>query len=209
MNRRTAKLLSIESYDTGKPCTNGHLYLRQTNSGKCIKCLEDQREFYKGYHRKYRADNSDKIKTYVSEKSKRNRIEERERLARWRALNRRAVNEKARNYAKKKLKEDPIFKIKVAMRSTLKNFLLVTGQRKSKSTEQSLGYTAQELKSHIELNFLDGMSWDNRDLWHIDHIKPMDAFLKDGIIDIKVVHALSNLQPLWAHDNLVKGSKYK
>ena len=50
------------------------------------------------------------------------------------------------------------------------------------------------------------MSWDNYGEWHIDHKKPISKF-KDGI-SISTINALSNLQPLWAKDNLSKGNKF-
>ena len=77
-----------------------------------------------------------------------------------------------------------------------------------------LGYTKEDLIKHIESKFLSGMTWKNHGLgrgkekWHIDHIKPIKAFLDEGITDPKIICALDNLQPLWAVDNIRKGSKY-
>lgn len=50
------------------------------------------------------------------------------------------------------------------------------------------------------------MTWNNHGEWHIDHKKPVTAF--DTNADIKEVCALSNLQPLWAEDNLRKKNNY-
>ena len=60
----------------------------------------------------------------------------------------------------------------------------------------------------IENKFLPGMFWSNHGKWHIDHIKPVSAFVKERITDPKIICALDNLQPLWAKDNLRKGVKY-
>ena len=49
------------------------------------------------------------------------------------------------------------------------------------------------------------MSWDNHGKWHIDHIKPVSKFDKNTLPSI--VNALSNLQPLWAIDNIQKGNQ--
>ena len=62
--------------------------------------------------------------------------------------------------------------------------------------------------NRIESLFCDGMSWENRKDWHIDHIRPIKDFLDNGIDDFDVINHPSNLQPLWAKDNLLKGSKY-
>jgi hypothetical protein len=53
------------------------------------------------------------------------------------------------------------------------------------------------------------MTWDNWSLdgWHIDHIKPLNKFdLSDRSQFLEAVH-YTNLQPLWAVDNLSKGDK--
>jgi hypothetical protein len=72
-----------------------------------------------------------------------------------------------------------------------------------------VGYDVIELKRHLEEQFVDGMSWENYGEWHIDHIKPLSSF---NITDInsdefKKCWSLSNLQPLWAKDNLKKYNK--
>ena len=68
-----------------------------------------------------------------------------------------------------------------------------------------LGYSALDLKHHIEKQFVEGMTWENHGDWHIDHIKAVATYDKDA--DIREVCALENLQPLWAFDNLSK-NKY-
>ena len=60
----------------------------------------------------------------------------------------------------------------------------------------------------LESLFLDGMTWCNRSEWHIDHIKPIKAFLDEGEVDFNIINNPSNLQPLWAKDNLLKGARY-
>lgn len=66
----------------------------------------------------------------------------------------------------------------------------------------------KEIIKRIESMFSNGMSWDNRGSWHIDHIKPVKAFIDEGITDPYIVNHPSNLQPLWAADNLKKGCKH-
>ena len=50
------------------------------------------------------------------------------------------------------------------------------------------------------------MSWDNYGLWHIDHVKPL-CLANDNNELIKLNH-YTNLQPLWAEDNIKKNRKY-
>ena len=64
----------------------------------------------------------------------------------------------------------------------------------------ALGYDGDELRRHVESQFLPGMSWANYGEWHIDHIKPRSTFrLPDEMFKC---FALSNLRPLWAIDNI-------
>lgn len=78
---------------------------------------------------------------------------------------------------------------------------------KSAKTETLIGCTMLELKTHLERQFTEGMSWDNYGKWHIDHIIPCAAFdLTDPVQQRQCFH-YSNLQPLWAADNFSKGKK--
>ncbi len=74
-----------------------------------------------------------------------------------------------------------------------------------------LGYSPMDLVRHIESQFTDGMSWNNRDKWHIDHIRPVASFnyTTTECEDFKKCWALENLQPLWAKDNISKGSEWQ
>ncbi|WP_152547270.1 hypothetical protein [Delftia sp. RIT313] len=81
--------------------------------------------------------------------------------------------------------------------------------RKSRKTFDLLGYTIDDLKHHLELQFTHGMSWDNFGDWHIDHIIPLSSFCIESELDpeLKAAWDLSNLRPLWAKENLAKSSK--
>ncbi len=62
--------------------------------------------------------------------------------------------------------------------------------------------------AHIESMFKPGMSWVNYGSWHIDHIKPLALFDLSNNDDVKAAFALSNLQPIWALENLRKNKRY-
>lgn len=81
-------------------------------------------------------------------------------------------------------------------------------KNKRDRTHDVIGYRSAELKARLESLFLEGMTWENHGEWHIDHIKPIAAFHKEGVTCPKIINALENLQPLWAFDNLSKGAKY-
>ena len=78
--------------------------------------------------------------------------------------------------------------------------------KKELTTEQILGCSIDFFINHIEKQFKKGMNWDNRDKWHLDHIKPI-SYAKDKKEIIELNH-YTNFQPLFAKDNLAKGNKY-
>lgn len=75
-------------------------------------------------------------------------------------------------------------------------------------TVELLGCSIEELKSFLTLKFLDGMTWENHGKWHIDHKRPCASFNLVDPAEQKLAFHYSNLQPLWAKDNLIKSSKY-
>lgn len=79
------------------------------------------------------------------------------------------------------------------------------GFKKGSKTATLLGCEWEFLKAHIEAQFKGGMGWENRRLWHIDHIIPLSS-AKDEESMTKLCH-YSNLQPLWGKDNISKGAK--
>jgi hypothetical protein len=68
-----------------------------------------------------------------------------------------------------------------------------------------LGIEWEMAKQHIERQFTKGMNWDNQGKWHIDHIIPLASANTEEEL-IKLCH-YTNLQPLWAEDNLTKSDK--
>ena len=73
--------------------------------------------------------------------------------------------------------------------------------------ECAMGCTRKEFISHIQRQFTFGMSWGNRSEWHIDHIIPVSKFIKTNSLDIRKINCLSNLRPIMAKDNLIKGDR--
>jgi hypothetical protein len=121
--------------------------------------------------------------------------------------NKQKMSKQSSDNHKKRRKENPIYKFKCNVR------ILISGsfkrgknqfQKKAK-TEQILGCTIEEFRSYIENKFIKGMTFENYGEWHLDHIIPLaNANTEEKII--KLNH-YTNFQPLWAKDNLSKGSK--
>lgn len=109
--------------------------------------------------------------------------------------------------ARKRQKETPAQKLKKRMGCTIQ--IALKGRKAGRSWEGLVGYSADDLHSHLERQFLPGMTWDNMGSWHIDHIVPQASFRFDDPLDseFRAAWALTNLRPLWARDNLSKGAR--
>ena len=143
----------------------------------------------------------DDIKIY-SEKHK-EKIRENKR--RYEEKNKEFLKEKRKKVISERIKIDPVFHIKQLMRKRVYDFITRNGIVKKNRTFDVVGCTPEFLKEHLEKQFKEGMSWENRGKWHIDHIIPLSsAKTEDELYEL--CH-YTNLQPLWAEDNLKKGNK--
>jgi hypothetical protein len=113
-------------------------------------------------------------------------------------------------YEIERKKNDPYFAFVKRMRSRINSAVRHFAMVKSDSTTTLLGASIKEVRTHIEKQFKNGMTWDNASRWHIDHIIPFSAFKNDMTpLNQKIVCWYMNLQPLWKEDNLSKGGSYK
>lgn len=109
-----------------------------------------------------------------------------------------------KNY-KRKLFKDTNYKIRCYL--TTRIYKALKGYHKSKSTIKLLGCSIEFFKEHLSKQFKKGMSWYNYGKWHIDHIIPCCKFnLSKPSEQLKCFH-YTNLQPLWAEENLSKSGK--
>lgn len=108
-------------------------------------------------------------------------------------------------YARKK--EETDFRIRINLSTRINGAL--RGKRKSKFTLELVGCSISELRIQFESQFQEGMSWDNYGKWHVDHIKPCILFDLTDPVQQKECFHYSNLQPLWAVDNMQKGSLWQ
>lgn len=117
---------------------------------------------------------------------------------------------KYRSRLAKERRHIPFHRVTENIRSAINQSLNRKNITKHSPTFEILGYTGHELVAHLESQFENGMSWDNRDEWHIDHIRPISSFNFDSTEhpDFKKCWALNNLQPLWAGDNIRKNNQW-
>jgi hypothetical protein len=102
-------------------------------------------------------------------------------------------------------KTDVLYKIKSLLSHRTRLAMKGIGLKKSILTKNIIGCTFKELKFYLESKFQPGMSWENRSEWHIDHIIPLATAKTEE--DVIRLNHYTNLQPLWAADNLRKSDK--
>ena len=119
--------------------------------------------------------------------------------------NREIINKNARRYEAMRYRTDPMYKLKKLLRDRSKKSFKAKGYKKNSKTQEMLGVDWEVCKAHIERQFTKGMSWENQGDWHIDHVIPLSSANTEKEL-IKLCH-YSNLQPLWAVDNIIKSAK--
>jgi hypothetical protein len=197
-NRKTS---SDGKRSSCKECENLEIKKWRLNNKEKVK-LQKQR-YLKKNHKK----NLDRGKKYREDNKEKNLT----RNILWRQKNEEYFKKyyqknkiKIHRQISKRKKIDILFKLSSLYRSRINK---VIGSNKHTTTFEIIGCSPDVLRKHLEKKFTDGMSWDNHGLfgWHIDHIIPLSsAKTKEELY--KLCH-YSNLQPLWAKENLRKSNK--
>jgi hypothetical protein len=195
------------------------------------KYREANREARREYNRIYRKENEESLREYNRRYEQANRearreynrvyyAENREAKAehkrRYYAENKEALNEYNRKYRKDnreslneyhrdKYANDPLFRLSKICRKRLWDGLKSLSLDKSRPSCEYVGCSWEDLRAHLEGQFVDGMTWENQGEWHIDHIVPLCSATTEEEL-LKLTH-FTNLQPLWAFDNLSKGGR--
>lgn len=109
--------------------------------------------------------------------------------------------------SKAKRASDPCYAMAGRLRCRLRSSLVVAGAAKAARTFDLVGCSQSDLVLWIERQFVCGMGWHNRSLWHIDHIVPLSAFDLTCGEQQRVAFHYMNLRPLWSLQNIRKGWK--
>lgn len=165
---------------------------------QCKQCIHEKNV-------KHYAENADAVKEknrlqYQTRKEKAKKTSKEYYYA-----NREVVLAKSLVRQKRKLKEDPKYRLSRRLRNRLWYALQKKSWKKNTKFSAYIGCTLDELKAHIESLFVAEMTWENMGSWHIDYIVPLSSALTEEAM-YKLCH-FSNLTPLWARDNLSKGAK--
>lgn len=140
--------------------------------------------------KQYYTNNKEKISQYQKEYKQKNK----EKLAAYQ-----------KEYLRKRELEDISFALKRRLAKRMGKALNRGNYKRSRSVIEALGCTSEEFCKHIEKQFLQGMTWENRDKWHLDHIIPISTAKNEE--EIYALSHFTNIRPMWARENISKRDK--
>ncbi len=214
--RSDAKSAGDLHYFTGRPCKNGHIEKRLTSTGGCLACYREMQAKRRSEDHEYKArqdaardawakSERGKMMSRASVQRRRETIRQQDRARRLDGR----YKPKRREHYHRVLKACPQYRIRHNIGTRLRG--LLKGDVRGKTITRIVkvcGYSISDLRRHLELQFLAGMSWENygRDGWHIDHITPVSAFDQTDDEQFAACWGLPNLRPMWASDNIRKSA---
>jgi|688.fasta_scaffold317982_2 hypothetical protein len=184
--------------------------------GKCVYCRscytivnrewrQNNPKQDKKIHDKWKKDNIEKVRKNSLKYYHRHKEERNKYSKQYRQKHKDRIRIKNREYTIKKYYSDINFRLTVLLRGRL--WKAIARNSKQSSSLTLLGCTIDELKIHLEKQFTKKMTWKNYGKWHIDHIKPCCSFDLTDFEQQKLCFHYTNLQPLWAKDNIRKNGK--
>jgi hypothetical protein len=222
ISRKQAQAQGLKHYFTGKPCKSDHVCARHVAGYICMECnkerQQNQRDTRGMILNQQRKDREISSVEKLEKRRQKNRNSYRRLVAtkagrgRHRAAVRLAAakyrqTEKALQARSNWRKTSPTYKVIRNVRTRLRELI----KNRSIQTSELTGCTGKELVGYLEAQFKPGMTWDNYgiDGWHIDHIRPCASFDLTDPEQQKQCFHYTNLQPLWAADNLAKSDKWE
>lgn len=206
-----------------KPHSSFYLYKKSKDGRRssCVECCknykEQNKEKYKELTKKYNKkrkdqkkqwalDNKDKVNESKKKWTDSNKEKRKEYIKEYNKRYYQLNLEKRREYSKVKQKEyrqtNDLYRIKSNLRRRINRYI----KKKSKSTEDILGINYIDFLIYIQSKFTDGMSIEKLgNEIHIDHIVPLSSAKSEE--ELYKLCRYTNLQPLWAKDNLSKSDK--
>lgn len=185
---------------------------KNQNDGFRYTCKQCIREYQLKWRESKRKELLEKSQVYYVENKDKKRIYDMEyRLKNFNKIkdrlknNKDKINKRTAEYAKSRRAKDISYKLRQSIRNRLNQCIK---KKKPSSSITELGCSLNELKIYLECRFTEGMSWNNYGKWHLDHIKPLSKFNLSDLEEFKQACHYTNLQPLWALDNIKKSNKY-
>jgi hypothetical protein len=224
ITRAEALEQGLRHYFTGKPCRNGHISIRGVRKWNCLECDRNSKAAE-------RQRDPERVRANERRTAAKHRESKRQSTQRWRERNRDRLKAYSQAF-RIRYQSDAAFRaqrqatyrlhaqkqrdlktnraISLNIRNRIYYALSSATVSKMQGTADLIGCTIEELRQHLEAQFINSMNWNNygRTGWHIDHIRPCASFdLTDAEQQRQCFH-YTNLQPLWAAENIRKGAKW-
>jgi len=174
----------------------------------CKNCRKQYRLAHKAeikqYWKQHYQDHKAEKKQYGKQHYQDHKAEMKQQMKQYRL----AHKAERKQYNKNKYHTDINYKISCYLRTRILSAL--KNNSKSKSTMKLVGCSIDFFRSYYESKFTEGMSWEkvmNGEI-HCDHRRPCASFDLSKPSEQRKCFHYTNLQPLWAKDNLEKGKKY-
>ena len=180
------------------------------------KIAKQQKQYYEQNKEKklkrnkqYCKQNKEKILKYGKQYRKQNKEKLLEQKKQYYKQNIEEISKYRKGYRKQRYQLDPYFKFVNNLRRRILSGIKAQNANKLAASNILLGCSFKKCRQHLESLFLEGMNWDNHGMfgWHIDHIIPCSSFDLTIPEEQKKCFHYTNLQPLWAKDNISKGNK--
>lgn len=193
---------------------------REKKSEQNKKYREAHKEEIKAYHKEWRDRNRESLNEKQREKYKEDPQAFKERKDRYVASHLEQVKEsrhryktenrqKCTDYERNKRHNDPVYRFRNSFRCLIWGYNKKKGYTGTKNVWEMVGCDFETFLVYIQSQFEEGMTMENyghgKGCWNIDHIVPISTAQNDE--DIERLNHYTNLRPLWAKDNIAKGSK--
>lgn len=168
---------------------------------KEFNCFHRSKQFDSGYYSSCKECRKGESKRFYEE----NKEVKKKQSNEYYYANKDTIQKQKNEYNIKKRKEDPKFLLTRRLRNRLYYALKQKFWKKDTKFANYIGCDLEFLKTHMESQFIDGMCWENQGEWHIDHIIPLVSANTED--ELYALCHYTNLRPMWALDNIKKGTK--
>jgi len=177
------------------------------SDGLCTVCKECRKSYIKKYYSENKYKIIEDVKKYRSIPENYEKVK---KAAKERRIkNRDAILKVRRASQKARYSSDAGYRLNSIARAMVRRVFLRLGKEKDFGTFEKIGYSGLKLKQRLECQFKRGMTWDNFGaVWEIDHKIPISVLIGRGVTDVRIINALSNLQPMLVEENRSKGARY-
>lgn len=207
ISKQDAIKAKLPRYFTGLECKRGHIAERRTSSMDCVECSKIRQRTEKV--RQYKQKNYQTTKETILVRSKKHYEDNRDKKIAYaidyQRKHAKKIYQRNKIALKQKINESPWIVLHLRLKAGIGSAIKKVGSIKKSKTMDLVGCSLTEFKEHIEKQFLSGMTRENREKWHIDHITPISLAKSEN--EVIALYHFTNLRPMWAKDNIRKSNK--